>query len=438
MEFTAEFANLGGLKTGAKVLVSGMDAGEVLSVQVPPRPGAKFRVRFRVLDRFQPILRADSVASIQIEGLVGSKVLQVDAGSATAAALQAGATMPSREPLEIGQLVQQTSDILGKVASVVDDLRPRAEKAFDAIMDVGEQARTVTLAVGSEAQAMLSTGKRIAGDIDTIVDRTKRGQGTVGKLLTDDRLYEDVRKTAEHLEVTTARVEKTAGDVQEIVADLQSRKLGEKVEKTSANVERASAQVTRILAELRPSEADQHGLLDDARYTLQNAREATSDLAENLEALKHNWFFRGFFRQRGFFDLDAISLDEYLSGKVAPGRRREQVWIEQADLFAIDSAGTEILSAEGKKKLVEVMGPYLRYVPNALLMVEGYAAKSAQHEQFLRSRDRGRMVRTYLLDRFGLKPNYVGAIPMGSADPTGKTWDGVAIVHFLEPRRGKE
>jgi hypothetical protein len=71
-------------------------------------------------------------------------------------------------------------------------------------------------------------------------------------------------------------------------------------------------------------------------------------------------------------------------------------------------------------------------------MIEGYAAEGAEQQQFLRSRERARMVRQYLLDRFDLKPTYVGAVPMGavrSSEPSGGFFEGVGVVYF--PEKGK-
>src|SRR5262245_5530542 len=96
MELFTEFNNVSGLAKGAKVRVAGLDAGEVLEITVPPRPDARFRIHFRVLTRFQPILRADSRASIQNDGLVGNKFLQVDAGTGAALAVPPGSTIMSR------------------------------------------------------------------------------------------------------------------------------------------------------------------------------------------------------------------------------------------------------------------------------------------------------------------------------------------------------
>src|SRR5262245_31823707 len=95
LELYTEFANISGLARGAKVRVSGLDAGEVLEIRIPSNPDSRFRVRFRATSEFQPILRMNSIATIQNDGLVGSKFLQVDAGTSGAAAVTNGATIPS-------------------------------------------------------------------------------------------------------------------------------------------------------------------------------------------------------------------------------------------------------------------------------------------------------------------------------------------------------
>jgi len=119
LELHTEFANLSALKVGSKVTVGGMDAGEVLAIQVPSGPRAKFRVRFRVLEKFGPVLRADSVASVQVEGLVGNKLLQVEPGSEAAPRVQPYGTIPGREPLEIADIMRET------VAAAWRAMRPR-------------------------------------------------------------------------------------------------------------------------------------------------------------------------------------------------------------------------------------------------------------------------------------------------------------------------
>ena len=54
-DYYTEFAQVNALEAGAKVRVGGMDAGEVVEVQVPPGPGSKFRLKFRIIEKLFPV-----------------------------------------------------------------------------------------------------------------------------------------------------------------------------------------------------------------------------------------------------------------------------------------------------------------------------------------------------------------------------------------------
>ena len=441
MELYTEFANLSGLKVGAKTFVSGMDAGEVLNIEVPRRPGDKFRVRFRVLDKFRPLMRADSLASIQVEGLVGSKVLQVESGTEQAQPVQSGATLPSREPVEISQIIQQGVETIERVNLAIEEVQGRTVKTLDTVNELGLEAIKVTASVGRDASDLFATGKSIANDVDTLVSSVRAGRGTIGKLFTEERLYERANLVAEDIRATSQNARSASNDVREIVADLKKRDVGESLATTAANVQQITSDARQFLSRLQaPPEPGQPGLLQEVRTTLDNTRKATADLSENLEALKRNWLFRGFFRDRGFFDLDSVSPAEYAAGEFAPNRGRERAWVDASEVFTVNANGEEMLSESGRNRLDTVITPYLRVAANTPLIIEGYAGTGSEQDHFLRSRERARLVRDYLVRRFDLKPTYVGAIPMGSVErsgPSGQPFEGLGIVYFPEEKRGR-
>ena len=72
-EYYTEFAQVNALEAGAKVRVGGMDAGEIVEIRVPPGPGVKFRLKLRIVEKMFPVIRTDSIASIQTDGLLGNK-----------------------------------------------------------------------------------------------------------------------------------------------------------------------------------------------------------------------------------------------------------------------------------------------------------------------------------------------------------------------------
>src|SRR5688572_33111590 len=92
-EYYSEFAQVSSLDVGATVRVAGMNAGEVLEVQVPTAPEGKFRIKFSIADKLRPIVRTDSVASLQTDGLLGNKYLMVSAGTELAGSAPKGNTL---------------------------------------------------------------------------------------------------------------------------------------------------------------------------------------------------------------------------------------------------------------------------------------------------------------------------------------------------------
>src|ERR1700692_1844431 len=74
-EYYSEFVNLAGLSNGAKVRVGGMDAGEVLGIDVPDSPSSRFRVRWRIGEKMGGLVRTDSMVTIETEGIVGGTYL---------------------------------------------------------------------------------------------------------------------------------------------------------------------------------------------------------------------------------------------------------------------------------------------------------------------------------------------------------------------------
>ena len=172
------------------------------------------------------------------------------------------------------------------------------------------------------------------------------------------------------------------------------------------------------------------------RNTLVQVQEVTSDLAEGTEALKRNFLFRGFFRQRGFFDLDTLSREAYRSGALE-GRERTalRIWIDAAVLFARDAGGLERLTDEGRRRIDSAMAQLVSYPRDSPLVVEGYAEGAGGESAYLQSVDRAQAVRDYVLARFRRNATLTDIMPKAdeaTSSPRGDNrWSGVALAMFV-------
>src|SRR5215470_6870500 len=122
VEYYSEFVNLAGLSNGAKVRVGGMNAGEVLDIGVPDSPSSRFRVKWRITAKLRGLVRADSVVTIDTEGVVGGTYVSVRPGSARTAEAAALATIPSREPVELSELLTRGTGLLNDAQTMLSQI----------------------------------------------------------------------------------------------------------------------------------------------------------------------------------------------------------------------------------------------------------------------------------------------------------------------------
>jgi phospholipid/cholesterol/gamma-HCH transport system substrate-binding protein len=402
----AEFANIGGLQNGAIVRVAGMDAGEVDEIHVPASPSGRFRVHLRLREDLHPLIRIDSVATIQTDGLVGNKYVQVDAGTDQSPLVQTGGTMKSREPFDLAAMLDRMSKTLDLVTGTIVEVKKGLEDALASVTETAQVAQDLMVDVGKDARAIMASTQKATADLTTIVAGLKDGRGSVGKLLTDDSFYVSVKNIAAE------------------------------AEKTVVNLREASVQARAAIEDFRGDKGPIKGIAGDLQQTLTSAKDAMADLAENTEALKRSFFFRGFFNKRGYFDLQDVSVQQYREGALETKDRRVlRIWVGTPVLFERNAQGQERLTEAGKGRLDSAMSQFLKYPKTSPLVVEGYSReKATRDERFLLSRMRASVVRDYILSRYGLDTNYVATMPMGSEavdSPAGNDWDGVALAMFV-------
>ncbi len=431
-----DFAKITGIQNGSKVRVGGMDAGTVTLIEVPSRPEAKFRVHFRIVEKLHPIVRQDSVASIQTDGLLGNKYLQVDAGTSQTERAANGSQIKSAEPFDWGDLMDQISNAVKQVNTILEGVKEQVSSTLTQIEATVISADRLIKDATPQVHSILASAKKISADINAITDGVQAGEGTVGGLFKDRAIYDSVKRSADKTEAVIDNFQETTASAKKIVADVEKSNIVPEVRKVLKDLQHITAQVKDAVDKFQ-SASGEGGVGENLQRTLADAHEAMSDLSDNTEALKQNFFFRGFFKKRGFYDLGAITTTDYRSREFGKGFKKQRIWLEGADLFTKDAKGLEMLSPEGKAKLDEAMTELLKFPRNGPLMIEGYTGVGTASQQYLVARRRAARVQVYLIDRFHLRPAYVGIIslaaqPVDAESAPGAFKEGVGIVAYYK------
>jgi phospholipid/cholesterol/gamma-HCH transport system substrate-binding protein len=404
-EIYTEFSKIGGIQKGAIVRVSGADAGEVEEIRVPRNPSERFRLKLRVLEDLRGLVRTDSVASIQTDGLVGNRFIQIEAGTDAAPQAPDGSTIQGNDLYDFTDLLTQASTTLKDINGVIDEVRGAINLALADVSKTTREANAIMHVLDREIQIILKNADVVVRDTGAIVRSIREGKGTAGKLVNDPEIYDRANLL----------IEEARGVV--------------------AKVDEAAEQAKLLTSEMRSNTGPVQGAIADLRRTLSGASEAMADLSENSEALKRNFFFRGFFERRGYFDLDDIPVEEYRKGALeGRDRRVARVWLSSEVLFATDADGREVLTDDGKVRIESAMSDFLTMPTDTPLVVEGYAPGATYDERYIASRRRAQLVRDHLVARLHFDVSRMGTMAMGAeapGSPAGQTWSGVAIAAFI-------
>jgi phospholipid/cholesterol/gamma-HCH transport system substrate-binding protein len=302
----AQFDNVAGLAEGADVQVGGVHSGTVTGILLPTRPGDKVSVVMELAKSTREIIKQDSVATIETEGLLGNQYLAVSFGSAGQREVKDGQTIQSVPPLEMSDLLKKASGIL----------------------DSSEQAvQNVT-----QATAHLNG---VSAKIDS-------GQGTVGALVNDKQLYRNLEQTTLSLDATMIQ-----------------------------------------------------------------AQAGVSDFRENMEALKHNFLLKGYFKKRGFDDV--ADLEANRIGGLPKGSPLKSFTYTTKQLFhSRDSAELK------NQKPLNASGEFLedKEFGFAVVVVSTGMEGDAQKDLLL-SQARAMVVRKFLVEHFGFDDSRLKTLGMG-------------------------
>jgi phospholipid/cholesterol/gamma-HCH transport system substrate-binding protein len=162
----AQFATVVGLDAGAEVRVGGVHSGTVRGIELPSKPADKITVLMDLQRSTHDIIKQDSVAAIETEGLLGNEYVSISFGSATALNVRDNATIASEPPLVIADLM----------------------KKADGILDTSQQA--------------LDNVTKATANLSSISGKINQGQGTIGALVNDKKIYTQMDQTTAGLRDT--------------------------------------------------------------------------------------------------------------------------------------------------------------------------------------------------------------------------------------------
>jgi phospholipid/cholesterol/gamma-HCH transport system substrate-binding protein len=267
----AYFQNTEGLRNGASVRFGGIDIGAVKSIDIVPDTTGRVVVSMRIKDDVKRFIKTDSKATIETEGLVGNKVVMLSMGTEKAEEISDGGVILSQEPLTFANIIQET-------------------------------------------QGIMAYTKDMTKNMAEIVQKVNKGEGTIGRILNDDQLYQaatNLTKSAdESMTSLSADMKEVIGlfdelgrGVKDVVANING--IVTRIDTVMQGISEGKGLLGSLVSENGKETKSVNQILDNLVVVSEDAKTSASRLAENMEALKHNWLFKSYFEERGYWDKEA-------------------------------------------------------------------------------------------------------------------------------------
>ncbi|MDT3695933.1 MAG: MlaD family protein [Ignavibacterium sp.] len=274
----AYFKNTEGLRNGASVRFGGIDVGAVKSINIVSGTSGRVEVSMRIKEEIKRFIKTDSQASIETEGLVGNKVVVITMGSEKAGEIKDEGTILSKEPLSF-------ADIIG------------------------------------ETQGIMAYTKDMTKNLAEIVYKVNQGDGTLGKIINDDELYSvasELTKSADkslvsltnELKGVVSLFDELGKGVSDVVTNVNT--LVARLDTVLVGVSEGKGLLGSLVSDKGKEGKTLNQILNNLVTVSEDAKTSASRLAENMEALKHNWLFKSYFEERGYWDKEEYEkvLDE--------------------------------------------------------------------------------------------------------------------------------
>ena len=220
--YRAYFKSAVGLKEGDPVRVAGVDAGKIRKIGIED---SRVRVDFYINDA--SMIREDSLAEIRMTNLLGGVFLGLDFGSPDRQALPVDSVVRTREGTNIDQLIsnidRSVDRVLRPLGDLVEDSREPLAEAIRRLeiitMKIDEGQGTIGRLINDPG--LYEEVSSLSSRLDNLLARLDNGEGTLGRLLTDPTLYDQLNRTADNLNQISEQVRTGKGTLGKLVNDDQ-------------------------------------------------------------------------------------------------------------------------------------------------------------------------------------------------------------------------
>lgn len=278
-EVEAHFENVSGLVPGNNVRVSGIVVGIVERIKLVS--DTLVIVTLALDDDMSKVIRKNAIASIGTDGLIGNRVVNLLAAKEPAALIEPGDILQSLKDVSTEEMLRTLDQTNKNILVISEDLkqtigRINQSSQLTALLNDPSLSQNIKAALLNLRNATGEASETMQ-DLHLAVGDVREGKGTVGYLLKDTSMAYELTQVVTKLQNVEDQADRLAQDMNNLVQGLQT------------DISRGQGPANLLMKDSLASVRIQN--------TLGNLEEGTARFSENMEALKHNFLFRRYFKK---------------------------------------------------------------------------------------------------------------------------------------------
>jgi phospholipid/cholesterol/gamma-HCH transport system substrate-binding protein len=278
-ELKTHFRAVNGLISGNNVRYAGIEIGAVESVVF--LNDTTIEVNMNIQTKMRGIIRSNAIASLGTDGLIGNRVVNIFPGLGEAPLANVGDVLPSQEEVSTDAMLRTLAHTNDNIAVIAEDLRltihhVNTSAQLTRLLDDLSLSNNLKASLQHLHETTEQTSALMSDITRTFAKATKQ-EGTLATLFTDTTMAGQLKQTLQNIQTVE-------GNAERLVQNLNQ---------TISSVDKDLNQNKGTLGVLLRDTT----LSNSLRHTLNNVEESTDALKLNMEALKHNFLFRGYFKK---------------------------------------------------------------------------------------------------------------------------------------------
>jgi phospholipid/cholesterol/gamma-HCH transport system substrate-binding protein len=275
----AQFENVQGLVPGNNVLFSGIEVGTVKRINI--LSDTLIEVVMVIDDKMQKIIRNNAVVSIGSDGLMGNKVINISPARSPAPLVKKEEILLSRKAESTDDMLQVLSKTNHDISVIAAQLKITVERINNstALWTILNDETLPQHLRTSAANVQLATARAavVANDLQSVVSNIKNGKGSLGAVLTDTSFAENLNDAIVKIKGVGDRAEELTQVLNTVIAGVKQ------------DINDGKGPVNALLKD--------SSMVVKISSSLDNIQKGTDAFSQNMEALKHNFLFRGYFKK---------------------------------------------------------------------------------------------------------------------------------------------